>query len=152
MDTDATPSPKPKRRWFQFRLRTLLVVVTLAAVPCAYVAHEWRIVQERERFLCEQERSMAEHSSGAAGISWVRRLMGDHGYSRIALGGATDIARRRQEAGALFPEARIMALSLRHHSAADDPERALPYFTVEFEPFPDEAPSPQASSDTTTRH
>jgi hypothetical protein len=28
---------------FQFRLRTLLIGVTLVAVPCAYVAHEARI-------------------------------------------------------------------------------------------------------------
>ncbi len=30
--TDASSSPiKPRRRWFQFSLRTLLIVVTLAA-------------------------------------------------------------------------------------------------------------------------
>jgi hypothetical protein len=29
--------PKRKRRWFQFSLRSLLLVVTLLAVPCAYV-------------------------------------------------------------------------------------------------------------------
>jgi hypothetical protein len=28
--------PKPKRRRFQFRLRTLMIGVTLLAVPCAY--------------------------------------------------------------------------------------------------------------------
>ena len=32
------PDPTPKLRWFQFRLRTLLVVVTLCAVACSWVA------------------------------------------------------------------------------------------------------------------
>jgi len=38
---------KPRRRWFQFRLRTLLVVVVLLGAACGYVAHEWRIVASR---------------------------------------------------------------------------------------------------------
>jgi hypothetical protein len=29
--------PKRKRHWFQFRLRTLMIVVTLLAVPLGYV-------------------------------------------------------------------------------------------------------------------
>src|ERR1700747_2520005 len=36
------------RRRFQFRLRTLLIVVTLLAVPCAYVGWQAKIVRERE--------------------------------------------------------------------------------------------------------
>jgi hypothetical protein len=32
--------PKRQRRWFQFSLRTLLVVVTMLSIPCAYLAHE----------------------------------------------------------------------------------------------------------------
>jgi len=35
---------------FQFRLRTLFVVMTLAAVVCWYVAGQWRIVQARSDF------------------------------------------------------------------------------------------------------
>ena len=33
-----TTPPKPKRRWFQFRLRTLMVFVTLCAVVCSWFA------------------------------------------------------------------------------------------------------------------
>jgi hypothetical protein len=29
---------KPKLRWFQFSLRTLLVFVTLCAIPCSWLA------------------------------------------------------------------------------------------------------------------
>ncbi len=41
---------KPRRRWLQFRLRTLLVGVMLLAIPCAYVGHEAAIVTKRRSF------------------------------------------------------------------------------------------------------
>jgi hypothetical protein len=44
--TKAEP-PKRKRRCFQFRLRTLLIGVTLVAVVCGYVAWQAKIVRER---------------------------------------------------------------------------------------------------------
>jgi hypothetical protein len=53
---DADP-PKRKRRWFQFSLRTLLVVVTLVAVACAWPIH---IVKHRKALL---ERIHAMHGS-----------------------------------------------------------------------------------------
>ncbi len=31
-------APKPKLRWFQFRLRSLLIFVTLCALPCSWLA------------------------------------------------------------------------------------------------------------------
>ena len=40
--------PKRKRRWFQFSLRTLLVVVTVAAVKCAVCLPMLREWQRRE--------------------------------------------------------------------------------------------------------
>ena len=39
---------KPRRRWFQFRLRTLLIGMMLLSVPLGDVAHELRIVAERK--------------------------------------------------------------------------------------------------------
>lgn len=30
--------PKPKLRWFQYSLRTLLVIVTLCGIPCSWLA------------------------------------------------------------------------------------------------------------------
>jgi hypothetical protein len=39
--------PKRKRRWFQFRLRTLMIGVTLLAIPCGYVGWQAKIVRER---------------------------------------------------------------------------------------------------------
>jgi hypothetical protein len=43
--------PKGKRRWFQFRLRSLLIGVTLAAIPCGYVGWQAKIVRDRKAFL-----------------------------------------------------------------------------------------------------
>ena len=45
MSTTTQP-PKPKRRWCQFSLRTLLVVVTVSCVPLAWIG--WRMHRARE--------------------------------------------------------------------------------------------------------
>ena len=42
---------KRKRRWFQFRLRTLMIGVTLLAVACGYVGWQAKIVRERTAWL-----------------------------------------------------------------------------------------------------
>jgi hypothetical protein len=39
--------PNRKRRWFQFSLRTLLIGVTLVAVPLGYFGWQVKIVRER---------------------------------------------------------------------------------------------------------
>ena len=41
--------PKRKRRWFQFSLRSLLIVVVIVAIPCAWLG--WKIDQKRRE--CE---------------------------------------------------------------------------------------------------
>ena len=71
------PDQLPPRRRFQFRLRTLLIVVALLAVPCWYVANEARIVRQR--------RAMTEGFEGTqVGISchqWPPRSNGLAGYT-----------------------------------------------------------------------
>jgi hypothetical protein len=58
-DNPNTADPaKPRRRWYQFRLRTLLIGVVLVAIPCGYVAHEWRIVAERKTWLLDHPQPM----------------------------------------------------------------------------------------------
>jgi hypothetical protein len=39
------------KRWFQFSLRTLMIVITLLAVPLAYVGWQAKIVRERKAML-----------------------------------------------------------------------------------------------------
>jgi hypothetical protein len=46
MVTDATP--KPKRQWFQYSLGTLLVFVTVSAIPCSWLSVKMRQA-ERQR-------------------------------------------------------------------------------------------------------
>jgi hypothetical protein len=43
--------PKRTRRWFQFSLRTLMIVVTLLAVPMGYVGWQAKIVKSRSDLL-----------------------------------------------------------------------------------------------------
>ena len=44
--------PKPKRSWFQFRLRTLFVLVAVSAVPCVWLA--WNMDARRRVELTKQ--------------------------------------------------------------------------------------------------
>jgi len=74
-----------RRRRFQFRLRTLLIGVTLFALPCAYVASQLKIVRERSamrhRLLVEEgdflEPPNAKGGHPANSPSSLRRLLGD---------------------------------------------------------------------------
>jgi hypothetical protein len=77
---------KPRRRWFQFRLRTLLIGMGLLGIACCYVAHEWRIVEARKAIEarlglgCETDwarRSLGVDADKAEEPGFVRRLMGD---------------------------------------------------------------------------
>jgi hypothetical protein len=50
-----TDSPKRKRRWFQFRLRTLLLLVTVFAVWFGWLAHQARQQKEAVAWVREME-------------------------------------------------------------------------------------------------
>ena len=126
---DAEP-PKRKRRWFQFRLRSLLIGVTLLAVVCGYVGWQAGIVRERRETMTELLRSHPVfgriqwatiscescHSTGQDGehipppvddeIPFVRRLLGDKPYRAFKIPRSyspTEASRIRE----LFPEATI---------------------------------------------
>ena len=42
---------KPKRRWFRFSLRTLLIVVTIIGIVLAWRAHELRLIRQRDKLI-----------------------------------------------------------------------------------------------------
>jgi len=44
--TTLVSMPKPKRTWLQFRLRTLFVLVLVAAVPCGWL--KWKIDRKQK--------------------------------------------------------------------------------------------------------
>jgi hypothetical protein len=107
----------PHRR-FQFRLRTLMIVVTLLAVPCAYVAHEANIVRKRREWLSGHPvrgnigtlDSLGRFSLGdlTQQPSWFR--IGTLGDSprRWVIVPASAATAEKQAAAALFPEADIL--------------------------------------------
>jgi hypothetical protein len=61
--TENVASP---RRRFQFRLRTLMIGVTLLAAACSYVGWQAKIVMERRLIL-----NVFEFSDGGKGGYWV---------------------------------------------------------------------------------
>jgi len=61
--TNETHNTKPRRRWYQFSLRTLLIVVTLSAVPLGWVG--WKVEQGRRQ---------------RAVIAWVEKMVGVVGF------------------------------------------------------------------------
>ncbi len=97
--------PKRKRRWFQFHLRTLLIVVTLLAAPLGYVGWQAKIVRERHDLLkrlvgmggLSINAEQAERLSGsglaaqeiahrpATQVPWIRRLLGDETIAFLVL-------------------------------------------------------------------
>lgn len=102
---------KPKRRWFQFRLRTLLVGVVLISVPLAYVAHEARIVAERKAWVAAHP-TRAFLTTVKKGdrrqIPLIRHLLGDEQQSMVVVVTEDQI----QMAQSLFPEADIAFVNL----------------------------------------
>jgi hypothetical protein len=104
----------PRRR-FQFRLRTLLIVVTLLAVVCAYVTHEAAIVRKREAWLETHFESFKGKSHMFKIIvqadrnrvpSGLRKWLGDYDLQSWVLS-RQDTRETAIEISALFPEATI---------------------------------------------
>ena len=119
-----------RRRWFQFGLGTMFLVVTLFAVWLAYEAN-W--MRQRQAFIAAQESSANDRSvpvsyehtdsnTRAPGLLWV---LGERGWYGVAVITAApsqaeltlrDYVRLRTAKG-LFPEANIMAV---HHTRYPD--------------------------------
>ena len=130
-DTPNTAEPgKPRRRWLQFRLRTLLVGVVLLSLPCAYFARrEARIVAARKNWLDSHRREMDRCTLMAAhGVLWwpkgrlpeedqqlyqtpsrIRLWLGDVACVKIAVRRSASTA-EQIEAESLFPEAFIIVV------------------------------------------
>src|SRR5258707_2685386 len=105
-------SPKRKRRWFQFSLRTLMIGVTLLAIACGYVGWQARIVRGREQLSARFDRISLNDEDipsdwpswcESRRIPWFRRFLGDKIWHLVFVPGASDeeIAAIR----AAFPEA-----------------------------------------------
>lgn len=101
---------------FQFRLRTLLIGVALLSVPLAYLAHEYRIVAEREAWAklhdtpTDMTIGIGYDGNQEDGPGPIRRLLGDE--ARFALTLVDPQPGDVQTARRLFPEAHIFEF---HH-------------------------------------
>jgi hypothetical protein len=98
---------EPRRR-FQFSLRTLLIGVTLFAIPCGYVGWQAKIVRDRKA-IRERMKSGAlffgpnDYKMDAPAVPWLRSLMGDNGVEGVVILYEKD----RDEVQAAFPEAKV---------------------------------------------
>ena len=91
-----TAHPKPRRRWLQFSIKTLFVLVVIAAVPCGWL----RVTLDRR---AKERQAVAEITKlgGTAvydwewlspgkqepqppGAAWVRKLLGDDFFTDIS--------------------------------------------------------------------
>lgn len=99
----------PKRRWFQFRLRTLLVGVVLIGGACGYVARDWRIVAARKAWLAGHRKDTVVlfNSLKNPALSWPRRVLGDQVTAEIIVTPQDEMA-----AHELFPEAEVHAVPM----------------------------------------
>ena len=106
----ATPKAQPsrsKRRRFQFRLRTLMIVVTLFCVVGGYVAHEAKIAMDRKAMLeTGSDGPVVDFTVDKgkdAAIPSIRLWIGDHFFSSVHVKQKADIDRYK----AAFPEADV---------------------------------------------
>ncbi|HEV2972506.1 MAG TPA: hypothetical protein VGY55_21215 [Pirellulales bacterium] len=110
--------PKPKRRWFQYSLRTLLVVVTvlivfiLQTVFFVYAGRQALIVRERKRLLsvCPvfafEEAPLGSREN--QNISVIRRWLGDKAVLILDLADSATDDQVKQCLDA-FPEVEVNA-------------------------------------------
>jgi hypothetical protein len=114
--------PKPGRRWFQFRLRTLLAVVVVLSLSCAYAGQQYKTVRDRQGWLkthirpwglpCDRYlggRPPKYWADGEPDIkpSSIRRWLGDESHETIELHKDATTADIEQ-ANELFPESEII--------------------------------------------
>src|SRR5689334_16125995 len=76
---------KPRRRWLQFRLSTLLIAVTLVSLPLGYVAWEreqCRRGKEALEMLRNAESNLGtwSESSPSGRPAWLKAVMGDDDF------------------------------------------------------------------------
>ncbi len=103
--------PKRKRRWFQFSLRTLCVIVTLFCVGASWIGSQARTIQERKAALASHSRfiilySFVDGPDRSEVTSPIKRWLGDMPVEHMVLSPDTppaDLNTIRET----FPEAEI---------------------------------------------
>jgi hypothetical protein len=75
-------TPKPKRRWFQFSLRTLMLFVTVWAMPCCWVSVRMREAS-RERETAEAMWKLGARVGRQGRPRWLWSLLGDYCFKSV---------------------------------------------------------------------
>ena len=116
----------PPNHRFQFRLRSLMIMVTLLAVPCAFVGWQVRLVRERRDILDNR----INHATAIYGMFdppsltlGVRRWLGDVAIRQFFFNAdATDD--EVEETRRAFPEAEVWRGEQRWPSWTNDGRRS----------------------------
>lgn len=97
-------TPKTRRRWFRFSLRTMMVLVSLVCIFCGYLGWAMNWKRQREAFLETKGTFglMCRTFEDFKDAPYAIRLLGEGGYNYIyAKPGHLEEARE------LFPEAEV---------------------------------------------
>ncbi len=86
----------------RFRLRTLLIVVAVVAVPCAWVSYSLKWIEERRALITSGSVSVNPFAQPIDAPSYLW-LFGEQGVSQM--GGTRDMT---EKARRLFPEAEVI--------------------------------------------
>jgi len=97
---------KPKRRWYQFSLRTMFVLVFLMSMPLAWVGYQLKWIRQRQgfakRFDGFRQARHSQDDTQPPAPCWLG-YFGEEGATRIYCPSAYV-----REAKALFPESQII--------------------------------------------
>ena len=90
MTTTTPTTPKPRRRWLQFSLRTLLVLMLVASLPMSWLAVELRRGrQQRAAVLAVQKMGGdVRYERDASGrlrtsVPWLMGLLGEESHANV---------------------------------------------------------------------
>jgi hypothetical protein len=115
---DTAEPQKPRRRWFQFRLRTLLVAMTVACAVSSWVGYQLNWIRERHAIMADGAPMQNSQVLGrctevsydnVVGAPWSLRLLGERGCCNLVLTfkkSDPQTARIRR----LFPEAQVSSV------------------------------------------
>jgi len=97
---------KPRRRWFRYSLRTLLVLVVLLAIPLGWIAAQLKWIHDRHEALEHHHALSVSWTGRGPEAPWSVRIFGENGQLEITLrDDKSDDERKRIEK--LFPEATV---------------------------------------------
>ena len=110
----------PKRRWFQFSLRTLLLVTTASAAGTGWVIHERKLCQQGQQAVATvkaDEGSLLYEKSWLDRPKWLRSILGDDSFRSV-----TDVrfSSSSHDLDLVFAFPRLKRLDLRSNRGLGD--------------------------------